>query len=43
MRKMFSLLLSKYGLLPAQCLYIGDTVSDVLEAEKAGVICLSAL
>ena len=34
------LLLKKYDLLPAQCLYIGDAVSDVSEA---GVICLSAL
>ena len=37
------LLLKKYDLLPAQCLYIGDAVSDVSEAGKAGVICLSAL
>lgn len=37
------LLLKKYDLLPAQCVYIGDAVSDVSEAGKAGVICLSAL
>ena len=37
------LLLKKYDLLPAQCVYIGDAVSDVSEAGKAGVVCLSAL
>ncbi|ARE64886.1 HAD family hydrolase [Blautia pseudococcoides] len=37
------LLLKKYDLLPAQCVYIGDAVSDVSEAGKAGIICLSAL
>lgn len=37
------LLLKKYDLLPAQCVYIGDAVSDVSEAGKVGGICLSAL
>ena len=43
MAQSLRLLLKKYDLLPAQCVYIGDAVSDVSEAGKAGVICLSAL
>lgn len=38
-----SALAGKYGLDPSQCVYVGDAVSDVEEAGKAGISCLSAL
>lgn len=37
-----SRLLTKHNLKTDEFIYIGDAVSDVLEARKAGVICLSA-
>lgn len=36
-------LLNKYRLSCDECVYIGDTLSDIEEAQQAGVICLSAL
>jgi len=36
-------LAEKYGLDPSQCVYVGDAVSDVEQARKAGMNCLSAL
>lgn len=35
-------LMSRYNLKPGELLYVGDTVSDIAECEKAGVACLSA-
>jgi len=36
-------LVEKYCLDPSQCVYVGDAVSDVEQARKAGMNCLSAL
>lgn len=35
-------LVEKYGLDPAECLYIGDALSDIQQANAAGLTCLSA-
>ncbi len=35
-------LMNKYGLLLDECVYIGDTISDVLVSNEAGIRCLSA-
>ncbi|MDE6030798.1 MAG: HAD family hydrolase [Oscillospiraceae bacterium] len=36
-------LMKKYNLTGDECVYIGDALSDVEEAQQAGIICLSAL
>ena len=41
--KSITFLKKKYNLANDECVYIGDTLSDVEEARQAGVICLSAL
>lgn len=35
-------LLMKYNLQPTEFYYVGDAVSDIIDAQKAGVVCLSA-
>lgn len=41
--KSITFLLNKYSLSCDECVYIGDTLSDIEEAQQAGGICLSAL
>ena len=36
-------LMRKYHLSPSELVYIGDTEGDIIESQKAGVTCLSAL
>lgn len=36
-------LMDRHGVLPGECLYVGDTAADVRACSRAGVMCLSAL
>ncbi|MCM1127036.1 MAG: HAD family hydrolase [Lachnospiraceae bacterium] len=38
-----TLLMKKYNFTSDECVYIGDTLSDIEEMQQVGVICLSAL
>lgn len=40
--KNFVSLIRQFGFDPAECVYVGDAVTDVTESQKAGIACYSA-